>query len=161
MRTYTIKRFKQLPKNCRVWLMPTTGKLKDQFCLCAVTNGGKARIIETNQIFFPRMNALSLVENQVDTSKFNYSIIIKTSPEKANTMTTKTAKKAVKKSTKKTAKKSTGRKANAESMASKIGALHAKGKSNAEIAEALGCTNKYVCDVTWRIANPGGKKKGK
>ena len=45
------------------------------------------------------------------------------------------------------------------SLSQQIRDLHAAGKTNAEITEQLGCRNKYVCDITWRVKNPSGKKK--
>ncbi len=38
-------------------------------------------------------------------------------------------------------------------ISEKIRKLHDDGKTNAEIAEELGCRRKYVCDVTWRHHN--------
>jgi hypothetical protein len=160
MKTYQEIKFNKLPKSCRIWVKPKTGRYKEYYCF-GVKTGDEVRIEQTNQIVYPRSNQTVLIENIVEVSNFP---IIKTNPETVTIMATKkkAAKKTAKKTTKKAAvKKSAGRKPNAESVASKIVALHVKGKTNAEIVEALASdkvTNKYVCDVTWRHNNP---KKGK
>ena len=83
-------------------------------------------------------------------SAYAKTIIKKQSSNQTSIMATK----------KKAAKKTATKKSGEPSLAQKVRDLHTAGKTNEQIVEKLGVTNKYVCDVTWRIYNKVGETKG-
>lgn len=171
MKVFKEIRFRDLPASSRIWIKPTCGRFKNVWCF-GIKTDDQVRIEDTNQIIYPKRIDFALVADHVNTDLFPTPIIeidqnlLQTIKTENMSTTKKIAKKSTKKvakkvASKKVAKKTAGRKANAESLASKIKELHLKGKTNEQITAALGCPNKYVCDVTWRVHNVvgGGKKK--
>lgn len=133
-------KFGHLPRVCRAWAQPTTGRFKN-FLLFGVKTGDKFTTIDTHQVFYPDHDSLSIQERILNISNYLYSL---TQKQKPVTMATKTKKKPAKK--KAVSKKS----ASADLINSVIGKFSA-GTDNKVIAEKTGLTVKQVRDAKFRI----------